>query len=143
MLTFLWSPLLSIEAACNAVATRLGFSSKSGFFSTQHRFSTFIDSDFEEESRLMRVEPSTVNLQKLSEVDQIAENVANKQTSPLEGYYLLNILIDEHDDNRALKILSYGIISANFTLFLNGHWRDCIIALFIGMIVGIVTSRKK
>lgn len=138
------APCYRIEAACNAVATKLGFSQKTGFFSTPTSlFSTFIDMDGEEESRLMRVEPATVNLRKLSLVDDLAEKVAAQQVSSKDGYDQLNILIDEDDDNRHLKILSYGILASNFTLFLNGHWRDCLIAFFIGIIVGFVTSRKR
>lgn len=138
------APCYRIEAACLEVSKRLGFSEKSGFFSTPTSImSTYIDEKFDEESRLMRVEPSSVNLKKLTEADRIGDHVINFNYTAAEGHQKLNELIEIDDDNRKLKILSYGILSSNFTLFLNGSFVDIIAAFFIGAMVGILTSREK
>jgi uncharacterized membrane protein YjjP (DUF1212 family) len=138
------APCYRIEAACTQIAIKLGFNNKSGFFSTPtSMFSTYVDEDFEEQSRLLRVEPASVNLEKLSQVDNIGELVVNSKLSATQAQKQLLEIFAVNDDKKVLKILSYAIIAANFTVYLNGNLYDALFALLIGAVVGIVTSRKK
>ncbi|TBR40222.1 MULTISPECIES: threonine/serine ThrE exporter family protein [Dyella] len=92
-------------------------------------------------TQVMRLSPGDVNLARLCQADQIADQVIAGELDMREGFRLLREL-GRPDTKReqAGVIASYGLASASVVaLLLHSAWPDLLTAAVIGLIIGTIT----
>lgn len=92
-------------------------------------------------TQVMRLSPGDVNLERLCEADQIADQVITGDVDLREGFHRLRAL-GRPDTRReqAAVIGSYGLSAACVVaLFLHSAWLDLLTASVIGLVIGWIT----
>ncbi|MEO9079698.1 MAG: threonine/serine exporter family protein [Rhodanobacter sp.] len=92
-------------------------------------------------TQVMRLSPGDVNLARLCEADQIADQVITGDVDLREGFHRLRAL-GRPDTRReqAAVIASYGLSAACVVaLFLHSAWLDLLTAGIIGLVIGGIT----
>ena len=131
-----------LEKAIDNVAARLGLNCHSLSTPTSIILSyTDADSDdgLSEHTQVLRLEPGSQDLKRLSQVDAIAEEVAAGRLGILEGYRALRDL--RAQPRRVLeraKVLAYGLSSASVAALLKTGWVDVATAGTIGLVIGAI-----
>lgn len=135
------SPAHSLEAALNGLCERLGL--KGAFVSIPTAiFCSFRFLD-DEVARIVRVEPSGVNLGRLTRLDQVAQDVIHHRIELDEGAARLEAILTEEDTTPAwATILCFSLTSAGMLTLFGGSWGDFCACLLIGMIVGVLSLPK-
>jgi len=88
-------------------------------------------------SRVIRVPPGDINLGKLCEVDQIAEDVVAGRLGLADGHAALRILTRKPGrGSEWLYILAYGLVAAGVTGLVRLPWLDIGVSAAIGLVVG-------
>jgi len=90
-------------------------------------------------SRVIRVPPGEINLGKLCEVDQIAEDVVVGRLGLTDGYAALRAL--ERKSGRrsqGLHVLAYGLVGVGVTGLMRLSWLDIGMSGTIGLLVGVL-----
>lgn len=99
------------------------------------------DEGVAQSTQVMRLAPGDVNLARLCEADDIADQVINGELNLREGFQRLRAL--GHPDTRLAQagvIASYGLSAASIVaLFLHSSWPDLLTAALIGLIIGWIT----
>jgi len=99
------------------------------------------DEGVAQSTQVMRLAPGDVNLARLCEADQIADQVISGDLDLREGFRRLREL--GRPDSRGAKaavIGSYGLSAASIVaLFLHSSWPDLLTAAGIGLIIGSIT----
>ena len=99
------------------------------------------DEGVAQSTQVMRLAPGDVNLARLCEADQIADQVIAGEIDLREGFKRLREL--GRPDSRLAKaavISSFGLSAACIVaLFLHSSWPDLLVAAFIGVIIGSIT----
>lgn len=92
-------------------------------------------------TQVIRVEPGSVNLRRLCEVDEIADRVINGGLDIETGHRMLRAL-DRPSDRRAtiLNILTYGVSSAGVAALLKTSWVDVGVAAICGWLIGVFAN---
>ncbi|MFC5527202.1 threonine/serine exporter ThrE family protein [Rhodanobacter ginsengisoli] len=92
-------------------------------------------------TQVMRLAPGDVNLARLCEADQIADQVISGDLELREGFHRLRALSrPESRFAQAAVIASYGLSAASIVaLFLHSSWPDLLTAGLIGLIIGAIT----
>lgn len=91
-------------------------------------------------SRMERVSPGGVDLEKLSLVDELCDHVLSGQQSISEGRQSLkDIRKQKSRYSKGLVIFCYALTGACFTIFLNARPIDSICSFFVGGIIGFVS----
>jgi len=88
-------------------------------------------------SRVIRVPPGEINLGKLCEVDQIAEDVVAGRLGLADGYAALRAL-GRKPGHRSqwLHVLAYGLVSAGVTGLMRLPWLEIGVSVVLGLLVG-------
>ncbi len=92
-------------------------------------------------SLIKRIKKRTLNLEKISRVNDISRNIKNK------GYTLelmeteLNKIDLSKPYNNKLNILASGIVAAFFTLVFGGNIRDFFVSFLIGCLIRITSIK--
>lgn len=129
-----------LEKAIDNVAARLGLNCHSLSTPTSIILSyTDAENDdgLAEHTQVLRLEPGSQDLKRLSQVDAIAEQVAAGRLGILEGYRALRAL--QAQPRRLLeraKVLAYGLSSASVAALLKTGWIDVATAGAIGLAIG-------
>lgn len=92
-------------------------------------------------TQVMRLPPGDVNLARLCQADQIADQVIAGELDLREGFRLLREL-GKPDTKRAQAgvIASYGLAAASVVaLLLHSSWADLLTTAVIGLIIGSIT----
>lgn len=92
-------------------------------------------------TQVMRLAPGDVNLMRLCEADEIADQVITGDIDLREGFRRLRELSrPESRLSQAAVIASYGLSAASIVaLFLHSSWPDLVTAGFIGLVIGSIT----
>lgn len=92
-------------------------------------------------TQVMRLAPGDVNLARLCEADDIADQVIDGTLDLREGFHRLRALGRPETRLSMLGVIaSYGLSAASIVaLFLHSSWPDLITAAFIGVIIGTIT----
>ncbi len=91
-------------------------------------------------SVMLRVSPGDINLRRLSETDQIAEQVLSGELSLVDGYRRLKAMQDRPSRvRRALSLLSFGVASACVAALLKLGWLDILVAGCLGLAIGLLS----
>jgi len=138
------TPAHRLESAVSASAKRLGFDCQ--VFSTPTSvFLDFIDPEDESidlpPTQLLRLAPGDIELGKLVEVDEIAENVISGNMTAEQGYQELKSLASKAAPMPAwVNILAWALTGACLALLLGSNFLDAIIAFCLGGSTGILTK---
>ncbi|TPG47770.1 threonine/serine exporter family protein [Rhodanobacter glycinis] len=92
-------------------------------------------------TQVMRLAPGEVNLERLCEVDAIADRAIAGELDLREGFRLLRVLgLPDTRREKIGSIASYGLSAASIAaLFLHSSWVDLLVAGVIGVIIGSIT----
>lgn len=128
-------PAHRLEEALGAVAWSLGVNGQ--FFSTP----TGIFASFggpPERTRLMRVEPGDVHLEKLSRLDGVLARVVNGVLGVREARAELDEIVAAPPRYGAvLSTLSFALVSGSAARFFGAGWREIAVTLVGGLVVGL------
>ncbi len=92
-------------------------------------------------TQVMRLAPGDVNLARLCEADEIADQVIDGVLDMREGFRRLRALgRPVSRRSQAAVVASYGLSAASIVaLFLHSSWVDLLAAAFIGLVIGSIT----
>lgn len=132
-----------IENALKKVSEKLSI--EADFFSLPTGiFASFSNEDSSQHTRLCRMAPGKVNLEKLYLVDKTVDFVLDEQISLEEGNkFIYEILNQKARYNDHLVMISYALIAASISLFLNGSWYDSLFSGIFGLVVGFFAESTK
>jgi len=90
-------------------------------------------------SHLLRVEPGSVNLTQVSQLDRLAVAVLQGELAPIDGIARLRE-IEEHPSGygRVATVGSFVAASGAVSVFLGGGWAELIVATVIGLATGLL-----
>lgn len=135
------SPAHTMESTLVSLSDRLGM--KGSFVSLPTAIFCsfrFLDEDV---SRIIRIEPSGINLGMLARVDRIGQDVINQEMSFREGWEVLEALSEEGERFPAwTRVLCFAITSAGMMTLFGGSLGDLLISLVIGFIIGLLSLPK-
>ncbi len=135
------APAHSLEAAMNALCERLGL--KGSFVSIPTAiFCSFRFLD-DEVTRIARVEPSGVNLGRLTKVDQVAQDVIRNKLGVDEGSQRLEEIFNSTDKFPSwVTILCFSLTSGGMLTLFGGSWGDLLASLLVGALIGLLSLPK-
>ncbi len=135
------SPAHSIESTLVSLSDRLGM--KGSFVSLPTAIFCsfrFLDEDV---SRIIRIEPSGINLGMLARIDRIGQDVIHQNISFREGWEKLEAISEEGERfPRWLRVLCFALTSAGMMTLFGGSLGDLLISLIIGTIIGLLSLPK-
>jgi uncharacterized membrane protein YjjP (DUF1212 family) len=132
-----------IENALILVSQKLQL--KADFFSIPTGiFASFTNKDNSQHTRLTRLEPGKINLEKLYLVDKTVDYVIDEKITLDEGQSLIEDIIDQNPRyGEWIVTFSYALIAATIALFINGSWIDCLFSGVFGLVVGFFSEGVK
>lgn len=135
------APAHSLEAAMNALCERLGL--KGSFVSIPTAiFCSFRFLD-EEVTRIARVEPSGINLGRLTKVDQVAQDVIRHRLGVEEGSQRLEEIFNSSERFPSwITVLCFSLTSGGMMTLFGGTWGDLLTSLIVGALIGILSLPK-
>jgi uncharacterized membrane protein YjjP (DUF1212 family) len=130
-------PTHRLEEALAQVCHRLGL--RGQFFSMPTAlFASFGEGDHEHTFQV-RVEPGSVDLGKLSRLDEVRARVAKGGLSPVEGTAQVDAILEAPPAyGPALSTLAFAVASATACRFFGGGWREIVAAGVIGLVIGLL-----
>lgn len=97
----------------------------------------------EDLTRIERVEPTGVNLGKLSQVDLISQEVISGVKTYEEGNSRLEEILDAPDPyGRRIRVLCFVLSAAGFMVLFGGTWADLFASILIGLLIGGLSLAK-
>ncbi|MGK0368042.1 MAG: uncharacterized membrane protein YjjP (DUF1212 family), partial [Thermoproteota archaeon] len=97
-----------------------------------------------ESTHLMRLDPGSVNLRKLRDIDNIGDRVLSEELDLVTGKEQLNKIIKRSEFFPiALSVFCYAFLSANFSIWMGGNNFDIIASMIIGLIIALITNSKR
>lgn len=128
-----------IEDALSLIARRLGI--RAEFFSTPTAIFASAEQETELVTRLIRVAPGEVDLDKLSRVDQLIQDVAERRLSPAAGIHALDRIVSSPRRYRGwMVVVAFAVASAASARFFGGGWRESVACGAIGSCSGLLAS---
>jgi uncharacterized membrane protein YjjP (DUF1212 family) len=92
-------------------------------------------------TRVLRVEGGELDMDKLEQVDDLADDVAAKKITPAEGVVRLEkILSSRRRYGRALSTLMHAVTSGGLAVSFGGSWIDAALAGAIGLLLGLLAQ---
>lgn len=131
-------PAPRLERAMEVIAARLGIRVQTFAMPT----GLFISFGPETEQRTfqIRVEAGTVNLDKLSRLDQVARKVATGEMAAAEGILEVEkILQADLPYGQAFTTLAFAIASGGAARFLGGGLNEILVGTLIGISIGLLS----
>ena len=139
------APTHRIEDALSRVAGNLTLDAQ--FFSTPTSLFCAFGSGADQITCLLRVEPSEVNLERLTLVDEVASDVASGAISLETGSARLRaVAVRGERYPGVVTALSFGVAAAASARFFGGSWTDIGASGVIGALVGglaLLASRRR
>jgi len=126
-----------IEDALTLVAGRLGV--RGEFFATPTAIFAALETADHDETMLIRVEPGSVNLDKLSRLDQLTRRIADGEVSAAEASATIDAIRSEPPRFKGkTRVLATAVVSAASARFFGGGWREMCVCGVIGFITGVL-----
>ena len=139
------TPAHQLEAALSTVSARLGV--EAHFFSVPTSITAGFGPLSEQRVRIMRVDPGEIAVEKLVQVDEVAEQVASGALPPAEGTARLRAIEAKPDRfSPMIQVGAGAILSASAARMFDGGWREIVAAGIAGLATGllaIVASRYR
>ena len=102
-------------------------------------FSSFSNEE-DEITKIDRVEPTGVNLGRLSKVDTVARGVILGKLTYEEGSDMLDAILTAPDPyGRRIRVLCFILSAAGFMVLFGGSWGDFAASVIIGSIIGLLS----
>ncbi len=128
-----------IEDALGLVARRLGV--RGEFFATPTAIMAALETDEKDETMLIRVEPGSVNLDKLSRLDHLTREIASGRVSSETASRTIDAICGEAPRYRGgTQVLATAVASAAAARFFGGGWREIVVCGAIGLITGLLAQ---
>lgn len=138
------TPAHRLEEALGVCCRRLGLEAE--IFTTPTAIIMSFGDPHELRTRMMRVEGGELDMDKLEQVDDLADAVAAQQVTAAEGLERLHrILSSPRQYGRAVTVVVNGLTSGTLAVFFGGGLMDVVVASLIGVMLGLlelVTSRS-
>ncbi len=138
------TPAHRLEEALRVACDRLDLESE--IFTTPTAIIMSFGDPRELRTRMMRVEGGELDMDKLEQVDDLADEVAAQHVTAAEGVVRLEqILAAPRVYSRAVTVVVNGLTSGTLAVFFGGSLMDVAIASLIGVMLGlleIVTHRS-
>ncbi|MBE9548954.1 MAG: threonine/serine exporter family protein [Proteobacteria bacterium] len=138
----LGSPAHRIETTLTMLATRLHLDSQ--FFSTPTALIASLGNERQTHTYLVRVESTTIDLGKLSEIlgvmDKLSDNDISIRQASIDVAEIYNA---PPRYGALLTWLAFTLLSASAALFLGGGWSEVVLAALIGFTVGMLSLAGK
>ncbi len=135
----------NVEDALQLVSERIGI--RGEFFATPTAIFASLDTGEDEQVIMIRVEPGAVNLDKLSRLDRLAQDVANGVVTPPDASRVIDEIIATPPRFRGkTTALASAVASAMSALFFGGGWREMVVCGAIGLasgLLGLVARRNR
>ncbi len=135
----------NVEDALSMVAERLGIHGE--FFATPTAIFASLDTGEIEQTIMIRVEPGSVNLDKLSRLDRLAQDVAAGSVTPAEASRIIDEIRATPPRFRGkTTALASAVASAASACFFGGGWREMVVCGAIGLatgLLGLVARRNR
>jgi uncharacterized membrane protein YjjP (DUF1212 family) len=137
-----------IEAALYLISEKLNI--KADYFSLPTSFTASFklygeDGEPDEEyTRMLRLDPGKINLEKLYLADKIVDDVIDEVVSIRGGISALKAIIEKeplHPD--WLFNISLWVLASGVAIILGGNYYDALISGVIGLLIGLFTSEVK
>lgn len=136
------TPTHRLERMMNLILRRLDL--EGSFFSTPTGIFASFGAPEEQRTSLIRVEPSEVNLEKLSMLDELTAQIIRGQLSAADGARSVDgIVAARARYGESLTAICYGLASICAARFLGGGWRELTAAGAIGLLIGIIANFKE
>jgi uncharacterized membrane protein YjjP (DUF1212 family) len=131
------TPTYRLEAAMASVVERFGL--RGQFFAIPTGIFASFGAPEEQRTALIRVQPSTVDLQKMALLDELTAQVIRSQVTAAEGIRRVDEIIAARPSySPLLTVLAYGIASGTGSRFFAGGWREVVAATGIGILLGLL-----
>jgi uncharacterized membrane protein YjjP (DUF1212 family) len=125
-----------LESALTEVAKTLGLEAR--FFSTPTAIMAAFGPLYSERTCLARVEPGSLDLEKLADLHDVSREVVGRTLAPREARLRVTEIVARKPRYGFLPtVLAYGVSSAAGAVFFNGEPVEVLLSLFIGTGVGI------
>ena len=89
-------------------------------------------------SQALRVRPSTVDLDRIAQLDDLVQDVLEGRLDADAALTSLETLRDQPARPWPMLLAAYALAGAALTPVLGGGWREAVTAAFVGLIVGAV-----
>ena len=127
----------NVEDALQLVSERIGI--RGEFFATPTAIFASLDTGEDEQVIMIRVEPGAVNLDKLSRLDRLAQDVANGILTPPDASRAIDAIIATPPRFRGkTTAIASAIASATSARFFGGGWREMVVCAVIGLATGLL-----
>lgn len=131
------SPAHRLEEAMTIVSERLGLVGQ--FFSTPTAMFASFESETTQRTVLVRVEPGEVDLEKMSRLDAVLDEVVRGELSPQRGAARVDAIVAAPPRYGAvLTTLAFAMVSASASRFFGGGWREILASGVIGLLIGLL-----
>lgn len=126
-----------LEEVMVSMAHRLNLSGQ--FFTTPTSIFASFGEPEHQRTFLLRVEPGTVDLGRLAELEELGRRVLEGQLSAAEGTAAIDRILQAPPlYGRLLTTIAYGVTSAAAARFLGGGAREIRISCAIGLLIGLL-----
>lgn len=133
------APSHRIEDAMSVLSLRLGVSGQ--FFTTPTSIFASFGPPEEQRTALLRVEPSAVNLERMSLLDDLLREVEEGRREPADAIVRLRAIAAAPERHgRLLSIACFGISAAAMARFLGGGGLEIAAATAIGLQTGVLAG---
>jgi uncharacterized membrane protein YjjP (DUF1212 family) len=131
------TPTDRLEQIMTAVAHCLGLNGH--FFVIPTGIFASFGTPEEQRTALIRVEPSSVNLEKMSLLDDLTDRVIRTELSPAEGILRVHEIVAAASCyGSVVTVLAYGLASGTGSRLFGGGWREAIASTVIGLLLGLL-----
>lgn len=93
-------------------------------------------------TRMLRVEPGEVNLEKLGDLDRVASQVLKGARSPVDALAAVDRIVaapPRYGD--VATVTGYGVASAAAAHFFAGGWGEIAVSLLVGVAIGLLYAQ--
>ena len=127
----------NVEDVLQAVSERIGIQGE--FFATPTAIFASLDTGEHETVIMIRVEPGSVNLDKLSRLDRLAQDVAGGAVTPSDASRKIDEIIATPPRFRGkTTALASAVASATSARFFGGGWHEMVVCAVIGLATGLL-----
>ncbi|KAB2956569.1 MAG: threonine/serine exporter family protein, partial [Thermoanaerobaculia bacterium] len=132
-------PAPQLEGALRRVAERLAVPAQ--FFSTPTSLLFGFGEGLGQRTHLERVEPAGIDLGRLTELEAIADRIADGELDVAAAQAALDGAADRAPRyRRGVSLLAWALSSATSAIFLGGGWAEVAVAALIGLAIGLLAS---
>ncbi|HEU0031018.1 MAG TPA: threonine/serine exporter family protein [Kofleriaceae bacterium] len=133
------TPAHRLEEALGVICRRLDLEAE--VFSTPTALIMSFGEPTALRTRMLRVEGGELDMDKLEQVDDLADDVAAQKLTPAEGVVRIEqILAAPRQFGRALSTLMHGATAGSIAVFFGGGVADIAIAIAIGIMLGLLAQ---